>query len=48
MEQDSIVVSERIWEWKELIPKNQIFEGIHGHSTVLYKGGLWLYGGMLF
>lgn len=29
----------------EIIPQNQLFEGIHDHNTVLYDNKLWLFGG---
>lgn len=31
--------------WQQIIPRNQIFEGIHGHSTVRYGNDLWIFGG---
>jgi hypothetical protein len=31
--------------WQEITPRNQIFEGIHGHSTIKYGNDLWIFGG---
>lgn len=37
--------SNDIEDWKEIVPLNHVFEGIHGHTTIKYQGGLWLLGG---
>lgn len=35
-------------EWQELVPTNQLSDGMHGHSTVLYHNKLYLYGGACY